>query len=478
MSHGSKQPGAAAAPAGGKAPGQHGGFVVAVKQERSEGPRAGEKGSHEEEPVKKRGWPKGKKRKKILPNGPKAPVTGYVRFLNERREQIRTRHPDLPFPEITKMLGAEWSKLQPAEKQRYLDEAEREKQQYMKELRAYQQSEAYKMCTEKIQEKKIKKEDSGSGLMNTLLNGHKGGDCDGFSTFDVPIFTEEFLDQNKAREAELRRLRKMNVAFEEQNAVLQRHTQSMSRRSPPASPRCPCRARERRPPSAPWTSTWLGCTVPSSATPPSTRSSSSASRRSWPRSPVSTCEGVCCPTDPEKTKLWSRPLLRPMEEDWGSTFWGHAQSCTLGAPAPLKLNFYSIPLAFNSPSTLNPEKSPVVHAPPRTPRPSKARSPYTSHYRDMGATHGLRNLGHERTHSFRHAQCGEGYACCGGSQGPTRGQGKKPHTRRAGTPSRCSPQVPPPGRHAAGTCSHTRGGAFCWWPSDSCTPESGRGGWY
>ncbi|XP_074193675.1 SWI/SNF-related matrix-associated actin-dependent regulator of chromatin subfamily E member 1-related isoform X2 [Rhinolophus sinicus] len=282
MSHGSKQPGAAAAtqaptllpdppsewgvevtlashgsrPAGGKAPGQHGGFVVSVKQERGEGPRAGEKGSQEEEPVKKRGWPKGKKRKKILPNGPKAPVTGYVRFLNERREQIRSRHPDLPFPEITKMLGAEWSKLQPAEKQvdgrgrrmgptrpplplgwaklshatcqRYLDEAEREKQQYMKELRAYQQSEAYKMCTEKIQEKKIKKEDSGSGLMNTLLNGHKGGDCDGFSTFDVPIFTEEFLDQNKAREAELRRLRKMNVAFEEQNAVLQRHTQNMS----------------------------------------------------------------------------------------------------------------------------------------------------------------------------------------------------------------------------------------------------------
>lgn len=90
---------------------------MAVKQERSEGPRAGEKGSQEEEPVKKRGWPKGKKRKKILPNGPKAPVTGYVRFLNERREQIRTRHPDLPFPEITKMLGAEWSKLQPSEKQ-------------------------------------------------------------------------------------------------------------------------------------------------------------------------------------------------------------------------------------------------------------------------------------------------------------------------------------------------------------------------
>ncbi|CAM4626834.1 SWI/SNF-related matrix-associated actin-dependent regulator of chromatin subfamily E member 1-related [Lepidochelys kempii] len=231
MSHAAKQLAAGILHATGK--GQHGNFLVAIKQEKGEVPRTSSEKPHgEEEPVKKRGWPKGKKRKKILPNGPKAPVTGYVRFLNERREQIRMQHPDLPFPEITKMLGAEWSKLQPTDKQRYLDEAEREKQQYMKELREYQQSEAYKMCTEKIQEKKIKKEDAVSVSVNTLLNGHphKGGDCcgDGFSTFDVPIFTEEFLDQNKAREAELRRLRKMNTEFEEQNAVLQKHTESMS----------------------------------------------------------------------------------------------------------------------------------------------------------------------------------------------------------------------------------------------------------
>ena len=52
---------------------------------------------------------------------------------------------------------AEPPTARPPPHQRYLDEAEREKQQYMKELRAYQQSEAYKMCTEKLQEKKIKK---------------------------------------------------------------------------------------------------------------------------------------------------------------------------------------------------------------------------------------------------------------------------------------------------------------------------------
>uniref|UniRef100_A0A8D2QAR9 High mobility group 20B n=1 Tax=Zonotrichia albicollis TaxID=44394 RepID=A0A8D2QAR9_ZONAL len=136
-----------------------------------------------------------------------------------------SRVPPPPCPPA-ELLGA--NALHPASPTRYLDEAEREKQQYMKELREYQQSEAYKMCTEKIQEKKIKKEDVGTVGVNTLLNGHPHKVSDTFSTFDVPIFTEEFLDQNKAREAELRRLRKMNTEFEEQNAILQKHTESMN----------------------------------------------------------------------------------------------------------------------------------------------------------------------------------------------------------------------------------------------------------
>lgn len=179
------------------------------------------------QPVKKRGWPKGKKRKKVLPNGPKAPVTGYVRFLNERREQIRALHPDLPFPEITKRLGAEWSRLDPQDKQRYLDEAEREKVQYARELREYQQSEAYQITSAKVQDKRIKREEL-SVIINSNSSGPTGLKSSELSNgFDIPIFTEEFLDQNKAREAELRRLRKANVEFEEQNAALQKHIADM-----------------------------------------------------------------------------------------------------------------------------------------------------------------------------------------------------------------------------------------------------------
>uniref|UniRef100_A0A8D0YBE9 HMG box domain-containing protein n=1 Tax=Sus scrofa TaxID=9823 RepID=A0A8D0YBE9_PIG len=99
-----------------------------------------------EEPKKKRGgWPKGKKRKppRDLPV-PRAPTTGYVIFLNEQRSQLRARHPDLPFTEITKMLATQWAQLSQEKKQRYVYEADEDKQRYIRELQAYQSSEAYR----------------------------------------------------------------------------------------------------------------------------------------------------------------------------------------------------------------------------------------------------------------------------------------------------------------------------------------------
>ncbi|XP_072443742.1 SWI/SNF-related matrix-associated actin-dependent regulator of chromatin subfamily E member 1-related-like isoform X2 [Chiloscyllium punctatum] len=211
-----------------------------VKQDEGESPKGhntyngsqknekrGEKKTEEQRVTKKRGWPKGKKRKKNIPNGPKAPLTGYMRFLNERREQLRAQQPDLPFPEITKTLGSEWSKLPPEDKQCYLDEAERAKQQYIKELQEYQKTEAYKMSTIAVQEKKLRKESAHSmsnGMHAEKIDSEQQGRM---SMFNIPIFTEEFLDHNKAREAELRKLRKTNIEYEEQNAVLQKHIDNM-----------------------------------------------------------------------------------------------------------------------------------------------------------------------------------------------------------------------------------------------------------
>lgn len=122
---------------------------------------------------KKGGWPKGKKRRKTFrdSNAPKAPLTGYVRFLNEQREKVRAERPDLNFPEVTKLLGAQWSKLSTEEKQRYLDEAEKDKERYMMELEAYQKTDAYKNFLKKQAERKrknLENSDSLDGLSNGI----------------------------------------------------------------------------------------------------------------------------------------------------------------------------------------------------------------------------------------------------------------------------------------------------------------------
>nr|XP_020020631.1 high mobility group protein 20A-like [Castor canadensis] len=99
-----------------------------------------------EEPKKRKGgWPKGKKRKPPRDlSVPRAPTTGYVIFLNEQRSQLRAKHPDVPFTEITKMLAAQWAQLSQEKKQRYVYEADEDKQRYIRELQAYQSSEAYR----------------------------------------------------------------------------------------------------------------------------------------------------------------------------------------------------------------------------------------------------------------------------------------------------------------------------------------------
>ncbi|KAL6978216.1 hypothetical protein U1Q18_042305 [Sarracenia purpurea var. burkii] len=91
---------------------------------------------------RKGGWPKGRKRKPpdmsdLKP--PKAPSTGYVFYLIDKRKHYK----NLPFHEVTKLLGNEWTKLDKSQKKFYLDKAEIDKKRYREELRVYRKSDAY-----------------------------------------------------------------------------------------------------------------------------------------------------------------------------------------------------------------------------------------------------------------------------------------------------------------------------------------------
>ncbi|KAE8617300.1 hypothetical protein XENTR_v10009028 [Xenopus tropicalis] len=191
---------------------------------------SGELRQEEELPKTRRGgWTKGRKRKRSPRdnNAPKAPLTGYVRFMNERREQLRTERPDVPFPEITRIVGSEWSKLPAHEKQHYLDEAEKDKERYTKELQQYQNTDAYQTYSRKAQSRQKGRQQRQEGVRGVPINTEKESILKERPIFDIPIFTEEFLNHSKAREAELRQLRKSNMEFEERNAALQKHVESM-----------------------------------------------------------------------------------------------------------------------------------------------------------------------------------------------------------------------------------------------------------
>ncbi|XP_046662410.1 high mobility group protein 20A-like [Homalodisca vitripennis] len=165
---------------------------------------------------------KSKKRKKTIKDhtAPRQPLTGYIRFLNDRRDTVRNENPNLPFAEITKLLAGEWMNLPTDEKQQYLDAAEQDRERYLQELSAYKKTEAYRLFTQKQANRKQKEESQEDEIPEKEPENL-------FTGFDIPIFTEDFLDHNKAREAELRQLRKSNTDYEQQNAILQKHMENM-----------------------------------------------------------------------------------------------------------------------------------------------------------------------------------------------------------------------------------------------------------
>ncbi|KAJ8980676.1 hypothetical protein NQ317_013288 [Molorchus minor] len=170
--------------------------------------------------------PKAKKRKKPKDStAPRVPLTGYVRYLNDRRESVRAANPNLSFADITKIMAGEWGNLLADKKQQYLDAAEQDRERYTREYNAYKQTEAYKFKESKEKDEAVKVPTPVITHSQPVIN-KDSQDMD-FGNFDIPIFTEEFLDHNKTRDAELRQLRKVNTDYEQQNAILSKHIENM-----------------------------------------------------------------------------------------------------------------------------------------------------------------------------------------------------------------------------------------------------------
>ena len=122
--------------------------------EKSPAPKSSpEKSSKSSEEGKNRGWPKGKKRYPKSPGAPKQPLSGYVHFLNDRRETVRKENPELSFADISKKLAVEWGQVDAKLKQDYTERAEADKERYNKAFAEYQLTDEYKKFVESQKKK-------------------------------------------------------------------------------------------------------------------------------------------------------------------------------------------------------------------------------------------------------------------------------------------------------------------------------------
>lgn len=101
-------------------------------------------------------------------NAPRMPLNGYVRFLNANRERVKQENPELSFADVTKKLAAEWSSMDPETKKSYLEEAEKEKEIYLRQLHEYQRSESYQEFMEMKQRAKLEQQVQQKNLLNLM----------------------------------------------------------------------------------------------------------------------------------------------------------------------------------------------------------------------------------------------------------------------------------------------------------------------
>ncbi|KAA3672060.1 uncharacterized protein DEA37_0004840 [Paragonimus westermani] len=157
-------------------------------------------------------------------NAPKKPPTAFMLFMKQRR--LQSKHlASLSFGERNRAVGAEWGALTFEEKAVFFDQAKEEREKYSQLFTEYKKSDAYKawLASTENTETKGKKSNGKSGKRS--LSSDASGTVQ--PDFKVPIFTHEFLEYNRLREAILRQLKKQAAQLEEETALLSKHVDNL-----------------------------------------------------------------------------------------------------------------------------------------------------------------------------------------------------------------------------------------------------------
>ncbi|NWQ83467.1 UBF1 factor, partial [Columbina picui] len=94
---------------------------------------------------------KGKKLKKH-PDFPKKPLTPYFRFFMEKRAKYAKLHPEMSNLDLTKILSKKYKELPEKKKMKYIQDFQREKQEFERNLARFREDARNKQSKEKVSE--------------------------------------------------------------------------------------------------------------------------------------------------------------------------------------------------------------------------------------------------------------------------------------------------------------------------------------
>lgn len=72
-----------------------------------------------------------------LPTKPKKPLTSYIRFINEKRSQVKKENPGLKMSAIVQKCAQQWTAADDKIKKKFSDEYAKDKEEYQKQLDRY-----------------------------------------------------------------------------------------------------------------------------------------------------------------------------------------------------------------------------------------------------------------------------------------------------------------------------------------------------
>ncbi|KAL6628032.1 high mobility group box domain-containing protein, partial [Neocallimastix sp. 'constans'] len=131
------------------------------------------------------------KRKRQKEEGaPKRPISSYMFFSQDKRNEVKSKNPDATFSEIGKITGNLWKNASAEEKEKYERKAKEDKERYRREMEEFEKrkkattnsSQSTKSSKSGNPKKKVKSNHSESKYKSKEIINDESDNSDEFSS--------------------------------------------------------------------------------------------------------------------------------------------------------------------------------------------------------------------------------------------------------------------------------------------------------